>query len=45
MPRSAKEWFRARDAWRANQGWRTSSIPYPGKDSVVYERESSQPFW
>ena len=45
MPRSAKEWWAANDAWHRNQNRQIASIPYPGKDSVVYERESHNPYW
>lgn len=45
MPRSAKEWWAANDAWHRNQDRQIASIPYPGKDSVVYERESHNPYW
>ena len=45
MSRSYVEWRRAQNAWLLDQGRRIADIPYPGRDSVVYERESKNPFW
>lgn len=45
MSRTYYEWRDAHNAWLENQNQRISSLPYPGRDSVVYERESNNPFW
>ena len=45
MPRPAREWWAANQAWHENQNQQIAAIPYPGIDSVVYERESENPFW
>lgn len=45
MPRSAREWWAANAAWHEEQNRAIAAIPYPGIDSVVYERESNNAFW
>lgn len=45
MSRTLLEWLEARDEWRTAQGYRINSLPMPGPDSVVYERESTNEFW
>lgn len=45
MSRSYYEWLAARQQWREDQKLRVSSLPYPGKDSIVYARHSMNPFW
>ena len=43
MPRSFYEWREAYSKWKQNQ---IQSIPYPTSlESVIYERESNNPFW
>lgn len=45
MSRSYYEWREAQTKWLLDQGLRTDSIPYPGRESVLYDRESTNPFW
>ena len=45
MSRSFKEWARARDQWRVDQGLRKSSLNPPSPNSIVYMRESTNPYW
>lgn len=45
MSRTYYEWRDAKNAWLIAQHKRVASIPYPTKDSVVYQRESNNPFW
>jgi hypothetical protein len=42
MPRKLKEWRAIRDNYyKANR----FNIPYPDANSIVYHRESNNPFW
>ena len=43
--RTYYQWMAAKREWLKNQGERVAQIPYPGRDSVVYTRESTNPFW
>ena len=45
MSRSSYEWLRARDEWRVQHALRVSSFPDPPRESIVYERESTNDFW
>ena len=45
MSRTYYEWRDVHNAWLENQNQRISSLPYPSRNSVVYERESNNPFW
>lgn len=45
MSRTYYEWRDAKNEWLAARNKRISSLPYPGMDSIVYERESDNPFW
>ena len=45
MPRTYYEWLDARRKWLKGQNDRVAKIPYPGIDSVVYQRSSNNPFW
>ena len=45
MSRTYYEWRDAKNAWLSAQNKRISSLPYPGRNSVVYQRESKNPFW
>ena len=45
MSRSYYEWRAARDQWRVDQGLRLESLPYPDENSIVYQRDSTNPFW
>lgn len=45
MSRSYYEWMAAKQAWHEQQNLRISSLPYPGANSIVYNRDSSNPFW
>ena len=43
--RTYYQWMAAKREWLKQQGERIAQIPYPGRESVVYERESNNPFW
>lgn len=45
MSRTYYEWREAQTQWLFDQGLRAGSIPYPGRESVLYNRESTNPFW
>ena len=45
MSRSYYEWMTAKQAWHEQQNLRISSLPYPDANSIVYNRDSSNPFW
>lgn len=40
MPRTFQEWKRIRDSY-----YEPVDTPYPDKDSVLYKRESNNPYW
>ena len=43
--RTYYQWMAAKREWLRQQGERIAQIPYPGRESIVYERESDNPFW
>lgn len=45
MSRTFYEWQKAKWAWMNDQHFRRTDIPIPGKDSIVYERSSDNPYW
>ena len=45
MSRSYYEWMTAKQAWHEQQNLRISSLPYPDENSIVYQRNSTNPFW
>ncbi len=45
MSRSYYQWMAAKRKWYNSQEHRVANIPFPIPKAVVYERESTNPFW